>query len=190
MKGGWVPCKFPSFPPIQHFVCSDVCVCTFLHWLGTPGSGYHLLCFSFFTSSSVKGFSLSTSHLLVFVLFGFWFYLHSSNISRVDLCHNATVVAYLDDLDDVGGETLLLLLLSLWLLLLLVRLPQVAVIAAMLIAFVVVAIMIGVVAVTVARLAATASTVLPTLVTMLLLMFMWLLLAPAALFNKLLLKNS
>lgn len=181
--------------PLRDFVCFDVCVYFFL--IGWERAGMWLPSIVLYVFLFVKGFA---KHITFACICFVWFLVLNTYTVRTSLgltlsSAAATDAPYLDDLDDVGGETLLLLLLlSLWLLLLLlVRLPQVAVIVAMLIAFVVVvAIIIGVVAVTVARLAATARTVLPTLLTMLLLwlMFMWLLLAPAALFNKLLLKNS
>lgn len=179
--------------PLRDFVCFDVCVYFFIGW---ERAGMWLPSIVLYVFLFVKGFA---KHITFACICFVWFLVLNTYTVRTSLgltlsSAAATDALYLDDLDDVGGETLLLLLLSLWLLLLLlVRLPQVAVIVAMLIAFVVVvAIIIGVVAVTVARLAATARTVLPTLLTMLLLwlMFMWLLLAPAALFNKLLLKNS
>lgn len=179
------------------FVCFDVCVYSSYSIENAGVRMATIYCVSCVSCFFVKEFA---KHI-TFACIGFvWFYLHSTNISRIDLVQRPPPPPlmpslYLDDLDEVGGETLLLLLI-LWLLLLLllVRLPQIAVIAAMLIAFVVVVVVIiGVVAVvTIAKLAAaTARTVLPpTLATMPLLLLLWLLLAPAALFNKLLLKNS
>lgn len=67
----------PSPLPLTDFVCFDVCVYLILLFFGWERRDvvtiYCVLCFCF---CFCQGVLLSTSHLLVFVLFGFWFYLH------------------------------------------------------------------------------------------------------------------